>query len=272
MPQGRLVRHLVLPDFGGGEGCGSKAPGLRNINTTNTHTMKASQRFIQLIHSSTRRAAVRMSKLPNTEQGVPRIFAAEIDASLASWDLPAKEWLRMHSGAITKVDGLATGNIVFNDEGKILLIQRASSDSMPNRWEIPGGAVDDEDPTVLEGSARELWEEAGLIAKRFNHVVTEGPDQKPGQVYPNSTRTKKWCRFSFDVKVESCEHVKLDPKEHQAFAWATEDEIRTQLIGDCQHPITNQHMQALILEAFRLRKETRATGKTATDEQGAVSQ
>jgi 8-oxo-dGTP pyrophosphatase MutT (NUDIX family) len=212
-----------------------------------------------------------MSQQQNTEQGVPHIFAAEIDASLAHWNLPAKEWLRLNGESLTKVDGLATGNIVFNEEGKVLVIQRASNDSMPNKWEIPGGAVDDEDSTVFEGSARELWEEAGLIAKRFNHVVTEGPDQKPGQVYPNSTRTKTWCRFSFDVQVESCEHVKLDPKEHQAFAWVTEDEIRSQLIGDCQHPITNRHMQALILEAFRLRKETRETGKTAADEKEAVS-
>jgi 8-oxo-dGTP pyrophosphatase MutT (NUDIX family) len=202
-----------------------------------------------------------MSQQQNTEQGVPHAFAAEIDASVAPWNLPAKEWLGRNNDVSTKVDGLATGNIVFNEEGKILVIQRASTDSMPNRWEIPGGAVDDEDPTVLEGSARELWEEAGLVVKRFNHVVTEGPDQKPGQFYPNSTRTKTWCRFSFDVKVESCEYVKLDPKEHQAFAWATEDEIRDQLIGNRQHPITNQYMQALILEAFRLRKETREVGK-----------
>lgn len=220
--------------------------------------MKAGRRFTQPIHFFTLQNAVRMSQKQNTEQGVSHTFTAEIDASLASWNLPAKEWLRKNSELFTKVDGLATGNMVFNEEGKVLVIQRASSDSMPNKWEIPGGAVDDEDPTVFAGSARELWEETGLVAKRFNHIVTEGPDQKPGQVYPNSTRTKTWCRFSFEVQVESCEYVKLDPKEHQAFAWATEDEIRDQLIGDCQHPITNKHMQALILEAFRLRKEIRA--------------
>ena len=212
-----------------------------------------------------------MSQQQNIEHGVSHIFAAEIDDSLVPWNLPAKELLRLKSEPFTKVDGLATGNIVFNEEGKVLVIQRASNDSMPNKWEIPGGGVDDEDPTVLEASARELWEEAGLVAKRFNHIVTEGPDQKPGQVYPNSTHTKKWCRLSFDVQVESCECVKLDPKEHQAFAWATEAEITDQLIGDSQHPITNRHMQALILEAFRLRKEIRETGKTAPGKKESVS-
>jgi len=219
--------------------------------------MKASQRLNHLIYFSTRRGAVRMSHQNNTGKGALHTFAAEIDTSLTSWNLPAKEWLRKNSELSTKVDGLATGNIVFNEEGKVLVIQRASTDSMPNKWEIPGGAVDDEDATVFAGSARELWEEAGLVAKRFNHIVTEGPDQAPGQVYPNSTRTKRWCRFSFDVQVESCEQVTLDPKEHQAFAWATEDQVRDQLIGDGQHPITNKHMQALILEAFSLKKEAK---------------
>ncbi|RFU24726.1 hypothetical protein B7463_g11613, partial [Scytalidium lignicola] len=234
--------------------------------------MKANQRFIQLIHSSTSGAAVRMSQQQNAEQGAVHIFAAEFDSSLSPWNRPAQEYLRMTNELFTKVDGLATGNIVFNEEGKVLVIQRATSDSMPNRWEIPGGGVDDEDLTVLEGAARELWEEAGLVAKRFKHVVTEGPDQKPGQVYPNSTHTKTWYRFTFDVQVKSCEHVKLDPKEHQAFVWATEDEIRDQLIGDRQHPITNKYMQALILEAFRLRKEAGETGETAPGGKESVSE
>ena len=33
---------------------------------------------------------------------------------------------------------------------------------MSNRWEVPGGAVDLEDETILHGVAREAWEESGL--------------------------------------------------------------------------------------------------------------
>jgi 8-oxo-dGTP pyrophosphatase MutT (NUDIX family) len=29
---------------------------------------------------------------------------------------------------------------------------------MPNKWELPGGAVDDDDPTILHAAARELAE------------------------------------------------------------------------------------------------------------------
>ena len=168
--------------------------------------------------------------------------------------MPAKNWLIEHRRD-KEWDGLATANVVFNADGKVLLIQRADHDSMPNRWEIPGGAVDDEDPTILHGAARELWEESGLVAKRFTHVVTEGPDREPGQVFPNSTKTKTWCRFSFHVEVERCDVVKVDPHEHQDFVWASERDILEQKIGDRKLAITRESMTALILEAFRLRRK-----------------
>jgi 8-oxo-dGTP pyrophosphatase MutT (NUDIX family) len=54
------------------------------------------------------------------------------------------------------------------EEDRLLLMQRAASDSLPLLWEVPGGALDPEDPTVLHGAARELWEEAGLATKKVS--------------------------------------------------------------------------------------------------------
>lgn len=193
-----------------------------------------------------------MPQSDSSQEASHPLFEFKVDESLSAWNMPANEWLLRHAKPYS---GLTSGNIVFNGSGKILVIQRASTDSMPNKWEIPGGAVTDEDLTFFHGAARELWEESGLSARHFTHIITEGPDQEPGQIYPNSTGTKIWCRFSFIVEVESCENVKLDPMEHQNFAWATEDEIRDQQIGNSKHPLTNQGMVSLILEAFRLRKE-----------------
>ena len=192
-----------------------------------------------------------MSKQKRQQLASLPTFRFEVDQSLAGWNMPAREWLTRHDKSWTAI---ATGCMVFNADGKVLVIQRASHDSMPDRWEVPGGAVDEEDPTIFYGAARELWEESGLVALRFSHVITEGPQQEPGQVFPNSTNTKTFCRFSFNVEVESYEAVTLDPKEHQDFVWATEDEIREQKIGASNRPLTNQRMQALILEGFRLRK------------------
>jgi len=178
-------------------------------------------------------------------------FHFDVDESLAGWNMPAREWLTKNDKQWTVI---ASGCAIFNSDEKVLVIQRASHDSLPNRWEIPGGAVEEADPTIFYGGARELWEETGLVAVRFSHIITEGPEKEPGQVFANSTNTKIICRFCFAMEVESCETVTLDPNEHQSFTWATEEEIRGNKIGRSEHPITNERMRALILEAFRLRK------------------
>lgn len=172
--------------------------------------------------------------------------------------MPVKDWLSQNQKD-NQFDGLATGNIVFNPDGRVLVIQRAAHDSLPNKWEFPGGAADDEDPTVFHAAARELWEESGLVAKRFTHVVTQGPDKEPLETFRNRLRTKLFVRFTFHVEVESCDDVKLDPNEHQDYAWASEEDIRQQKIDGKEMPITRWTVQALFLEAFRLRKKRAGT-------------
>ena len=177
-----------------------------------------------------------------------------LDDSLSSWNIPAREWLVKH-GKENEWDGLATAAVVFNSEGKILLLQRASTDSMPDKWELPGGAVDDDDPTILHGAARELAEESVLVATHFNHIVTEGPNHDLGHAFPNSTKTKVWCRFTFQAEVESCDSVKLDPREHQDFAWVSEAEVQERKMGARDLAITRESVAALIVEAFRMRRQ-----------------
>ena len=176
------------------------------------------------------------------------------DDSLSSWNMAAKDWL-IENQKDHKFDGVATGNIVFNLDDKVLVIQRAAHDSLPNKWELPGGAVDNKDPTIFHGAARELYEESGLIAKRFTHIVTQGPNEGTGEVFQNRYKTKTFVRFTFHVEVESCDNITLDPNEHQDYIWATEKEIRQQKVGDRDISITRWTVQAIILEAFRLRKE-----------------
>ena len=177
-----------------------------------------------------------------------------LDDCLSPWNVPEREYLIKHNKQ-NEWDGLATASVVFNSAGKVLLIQRAATDSMPNRWELPGGAVDDDDATILHGAARELVEESGLMAKRFTHLVAEGQGQHfdQGQTFPNSTKTKIWCRFTFHVEVENCDQVKLDPNEHQDFAWVSEDEVRDGQVDTRDLQITREAVTALILKAFRSR-------------------
>ncbi|KAM0561450.1 hypothetical protein ACHAPJ_003331 [Fusarium lateritium] len=185
----------------------------------------------------------------------PPEFKFTFDESVSEWNVNHREWLKTHDKTW---DSLATGAIVFDADDRILLLQRAPDDSMPNKWEIPGGACDDEDPTVLYGCARELWEEAGLELRHIRHVVPDGLNGQPGAVFTNRTGKRFFCKFSFEVEVVQGQEVKLDPKEHQDFVWATEEEVRGQAMGERKIPLTNFLMVNLIEKAFAMRKGGRA--------------
>ncbi|CAK7271740.1 hypothetical protein SEPCBS57363_004777 [Sporothrix epigloea] len=220
----------------------------------------------------------------------PDVFRYTIDPSLESFNVSPNHWMAQND---KHYQGIAVANVVFDSQDRVLLVQRAAHDSMPNRWEVTGGAADQEDDTeslneardqdadesdsrprqsrgtILSAAARELWEEAGLVAQHFSHLVPQ-PAEAPvrgaleapppayadhaGFVYTNSTGTKLILRFTFHVEVQSTEEIVLDPAEHQAYVWATEEEVRAGMTQDNRDiPATVPATRAYILEAFRLR-------------------
>ncbi|KAF5020799.1 hypothetical protein F66182_7159 [Fusarium sp. NRRL 66182] len=181
----------------------------------------------------------------------PPGFTFTFDDSVSEWNVNHREWLKTHDKTW---DSLATGSVVFDAADRILLLQRAPDDSMPNKWEIPGGACDDQDESVLCGCARELWEEAGLELRHIRRVIPDGFNGQPGAVFTNRTGQRFFCKFSFQVDVKPGCEVKLDPKEHQDFVWATEEEVRGQAMGERKIPLTNSLMANVIKKAFELRK------------------
>ncbi|KAF4453965.1 nudix protein [Fusarium austroafricanum] len=177
-------------------------------------------------------------------------FEFTFDESVAEWNVNHREWLQTNHKTW---DSLATGALVFDAHNRILLLQRAPDDSMPNKWEVPGGACDDSDDSVLYGCARELWEEAGLELRHIRHVIPDGMGGKPGAVFTNRTGKRFYCKFSFEVDVVNTGVVKLDPKEHRDFVWATEDEVKAQRIGEREIPLTNSLMVRLLELGFSMR-------------------
>ena len=146
---------------------------------------------------------------------------------------------------------IATGALVFNPrEGvdpRILLLQRSAQDSMPNKWEVPGGACDDEDESILHGLARELWEEAGLKA-----TYVEPPLGEPH--FFTSRSGKRICKFVFVVQVEQGAEghldVKLDPEEHRQFLWASQDEVKAKKVGDVELEFTTRDLENTVRQSF----------------------
>ncbi|KLU92490.1 hypothetical protein MAPG_11435, partial [Magnaporthiopsis poae ATCC 64411] len=64
------------------------------------------------------------------------------------------------------------------------------------------------------------------------------------------------AKYNFVVEVEDDEAVLLDPSEHQAFVWATEEECVRGAKGEMQLPITTAAQREVILQAWRIMKET----------------
>ncbi|RFU31303.1 hypothetical protein B7463_g5013, partial [Scytalidium lignicola] len=150
---------------------------------------------------------------------------------------------------------IATGSLVFDNFNsttpRLLLLQRSKSDSMPGRWETPGGGCDDEDESILHAVTRELWEEAGLKASNIGPLVG-----KPHFFVSQSG--KQICKFNFLVQVEQGTEgkleVKLDPAEHQRFVWASENEVRAKKVGDLDLEFTTKETEETVLEGFKVKR------------------
>lgn len=183
------------------------------------------------------------------------------DPSLAKFDVQLEKYLAaLQQTTPIPLYGIATGSIIFREqhhtsetnskeeEPRVLLVQRSPTDSMPLRWEVPGGAVDAGE-TILAGAAREVREEAGLAVARIARLVVhrqqggaggghaggaEGGGDRgeglDGGYLIRTTRGKRIPKYTFVVEVEDARRVRLDPAEHQDHVWATEAECRARRV------------------------------------------
>lgn len=196
----------------------------------------------------------------------------DVDATFTHFNMPREDLvdhLRKSRPDIEgQLDGLATGAVIFSkhnthdtkQQQRMLLVQRAASDSMPNKWEIPGGSVDAGE-TVLEGVAREALEESGLRVTRVRGLLrapdagaeTEGLEG--GFSFAIRRGTKLIVKYTFVVDVEDADKVQLDPKEHQDYVWATEEECRSKRVARQGRPeltleFSMAKQEEMILKAF----------------------
>ncbi|KPI37672.1 uncharacterized protein AB675_194 [Cyphellophora attinorum] len=217
-------------------------------------------------------------------------FNATVDPTLAPFQISQGTYLENNPTVLYKSTeyhingGIGSGAVVITDadvfaksgsnatelpqttmasqqqQPRVLLVRRAPTDSSPNLWEVPGGAVDFDDPTILHGAARELWEEAGLHATAFHRIV--GPEH--GQVL-TTRRGRLFVKFHFLVDVKSYD-VKLDENEHSDFCWATEAEcevgtVKRRVEGQettLDIPFTSEAQKAAIMAGFEAWRKVQA--------------
>ena len=176
---------------------------------------------------------------------------------LAEFTVPKHAYLKEHASG--RFNAIATGALVLvtepDSKPRVLLLQRAAGDSNPNKWEPPGGACDDEDPSILFAVARELREETGLEADHMSRTVGDPH-------YFSARNGREICRLNFLVRVKSelvndkAATAKLDPVEHQNSVWATEDEVRAGKSGNVVLEFTREEVKQTVLQAFRSFKAT----------------
>lgn len=178
------------------------------------------------------------------------VYNFDYDPSVTKFAVSKHAYLKAHPEASFKL--IAAGVLVLytnpSSEPRILLLQRAASDSNPHKWEPPGGAVDDDDDSILHAAVRELWEEAGLQAARI-----AGPVGDP-HIFTRSNGDEV-CRFNFAVHVSieagAASRVKLTPNEHQQYVWATEGEVRAKRVGDVKLDFVRAEVERTVLLAFQ---------------------
>lgn len=198
--------------------------------------------------------------------------------TLTPYSLPLKQWHALHHNKYT---GLIAAALIFEDQSqghesdtengvsrrdRVLLLRRAAHDFVPDKWEPPGGSVDDEhDESMLHACARELKEEANLTARYVQCTVGRGVD-----ILDN--KGKMFLRVTFLVEDGEKERreVMTDPGEHSEWRWVTEEEVEEERMEDGREmPITFPSVKESLLEGFRLRKmglvaDGQAEGATGT--------
>ncbi|SPO06168.1 uncharacterized protein DNG_08857 [Cephalotrichum gorgonifer] len=155
------------------------------------------------------------------------------------------------------IDHFIASTFVFDPSGRLLLVQRSETDAFPLCWEIPGGCVDLEDPTVLHAAARELREEAGLTATAFVSCADSFADGRSPHVFidePPGEVARLWCRLAFLVEVEAAGEVVLDEREHRDFVWATAEELEEGRASGRDLVFATPAMREILIEGFRMKR------------------
>lgn len=116
----------------------------------------------------------------------------------------------MRDGIVKRI----AGGIIYNNEGKLLLLRRRADDFMGGIYELPSGNLE-ENETIEQGLIREIKEETGLDVKRVGSFVNTF-DYLSGS-------GKKSRQFNLEVEAENTENVFLT--EHDEYKWMTYDEI-----------------------------------------------
>ena len=146
---------------------------------------------------------------------------------------------------------MVAGTVVLNqDRTRVLLI---SSQARRDRWIIPKGGVEVDEPDCLEAALRETWEEAGAIGKVSRYLGPAIKGECPKEFWDAEIKTasgKRECEFHFyELILEKLEDEWPESAGRDR-KWATYEEARMELL---KH---NRRELAVALEKSSLKRES----------------
>lgn len=113
---------------------------------------------------------------------------------------------------------VAVGGIVQDELRRVLLLCRGpDSINGAGEWSVPGGKVDAEE-TLARASARELFEETGIIAEQMSDtgIYTQDIDWGPSLHFVTHYLTPLVWRGTARI---------MEPHKHSGLIWMPEDEL-----------------------------------------------
>ncbi|KAJ2901904.1 hypothetical protein GGI21_004628 [Coemansia aciculifera] len=167
----------------------------------------------------------------------------------------AADIIALHSGE-DRPHHIVTGGAIFDTNTRsVLLVQRAAHErSYPNEWEIPGGHVDPGE-YILASLAREIYEETGLVVDKvvceFEGFQYWSTKYEEGESENRADIVLSVCtqQLNFGVLVSDTSAVKLDPREHQQYAWCTRETLEQYGMTPTMRLVVHNALNALDLLA-----------------------
>ncbi|MFC7492572.1 MULTISPECIES: NUDIX domain-containing protein [unclassified Knoellia] len=127
----------------------------------------------------------------------------------------------------------AVGVLALDDSGRICLIQQYRHPIRTRDWEIPAGLLDVEGEPVWEAAARELHEEADLVAGRLDVLVDLRPS--PGGL---DEAIRVYLARELSFVADSDRHVREAEEHGMPLVWVPlDDAVAAVLEGRVQNAI-----------------------------------
>ncbi|KAJ2753018.1 hypothetical protein GGH94_004222 [Coemansia aciculifera] len=163
------------------------------------------------------------------------------------------DYILSHTGE-PKPHHIVTGGAIANSNHgvpSVLLVQRAAHErSYPNEWEIPGGHVDPGE-SILESLSREIYEETALVVSKvlceFEGFLYWSTKYEEGESDSKADLALSVCtqQLNFCVLVSDTSAIKLDPNEHQQYAWCTRETLEQYRMTPTMRQVVSNALDSL---------------------------